>query len=479
MTGLLVAQGLAAGPAETGFIAQSQGTIDIAADDPAEDSLELDTWLRARAAGDLDGDRRWSLSLLGAHELRHGQDTDALWSVRPGESAWDGPLGPLRLRLGLLDNRWGRLDLLPVMDVLGARDLRFGPLVPPTHARVALAAATLSASGERWRAELVALPFSGADKVALIGSDWSIIRQGMLESLADDIPTWEGDAVSGPLLSDLISGLSQGLAASQDQLLAPALAGLSSGQGPGRLGESGEVAARGGLDLGRADLLVAGGTIRSRTPLLGLDPALAALLASERLPDTTELSSLVEESSPITMEFPRTWFAGLEGGALLGPVGLRAEGLWRSARPVSGPWLSTATSPALAAGAGLDWMPSPELALGFEASYERLLEAPESLLLDRAEKLHFAGFASARLWSERVEILVAGVYAASFREHLIRARAAWRVNDAVEIAAGGLVIGGGPSPAPDTLSEALTWQGGLFSYWGNNDGLTLSLAWIR
>lgn len=481
MTPLLtVALASAAGPAELGLVARSQASIDLADDRATEDSLSLDTWLRARAAGDTGQDGRWTLSLVGVHGLRHGEDTDALWSVRPGESVWDGPLGPLRLRAGLVDVRWGRLDLLPVADVMGAHDLRAGPLTPPEVGRVALPGAALSASlGQRARAELVALPFGGADRVALIGSDWSLVRQGQIEALSEEMATWEGDALSGPLLSELVAGVASGLAASQDDLLTAALAGANEGLDARSPGQAVEIAGRVGLDLGPADLRAFGGAVRSRAPQLRLDPTLAGLLRESRLPTTAELAELEAVEAPIEVAYPRTWMAGAEAGALVGPVGVRAEAIWRSARPWQGPWLEAGTTPAVAAGVGLDWAPRPALALAVEGSVERLLDAPDALLLDRALEVNLGGVISARLLSERLGLLVAGVYAASFQEHLIRAGASWRLSDAFEVALGGVALGGGPAPAPATLDQALAWSGGPFSYWGDNDAATLSVAWIR
>ena len=133
MADLLLLIGLAAGE-ETALTVRSISAVDLVADRAEEDVLETTTRLAASAKG---GDQtRWSLGILAEHTLRVGTDTEAVMRVRADESGIDAPLGPFRIRAGYLVERWGKLDLLPVVDVINARDLRHGLLTPAQHLRL-------------------------------------------------------------------------------------------------------------------------------------------------------------------------------------------------------------------------------------------------------------------------------------------------------------------------------------------------------
>ena len=61
--------------------------------------------------------------MYGEHQLLvgwpdAGGDVEAAWDLRPWASGWEGPVGPVRVKAGHLIERWGKLDLLPVTDVL-------------------------------------------------------------------------------------------------------------------------------------------------------------------------------------------------------------------------------------------------------------------------------------------------------------------------------------------------------------------------
>ncbi|MFT5684726.1 MAG: hypothetical protein ACI8RZ_005670, partial [Myxococcota bacterium] len=133
MVELLLLAG-AASAEETALTLRSISAIDLAADRTGEDTLETTTRIAASARG---GDETlWFIGVLGEHTLRTGDDTEALMGIRADESGIDAPVGPVRIRAGYLVERWGRLDLLSVVDVINGRDLRYGFLTPPDHLRL-------------------------------------------------------------------------------------------------------------------------------------------------------------------------------------------------------------------------------------------------------------------------------------------------------------------------------------------------------
>jgi hypothetical protein len=208
--------------AETGFILRPELQVDLASDRPGEDVVENRTWLRAFARGDTGDNGRWFFEVWGEHQLLAGDDIEGFWDVRPGESGWEGRAGPLRVRAGHLIERWGKLDLLPVVDVINPRDTRNGPLTPTEFSRLPIPMITLEAGSDTVRATTILVPFNGVDRVDQRGTDWSISRQRMIrqfgqtaagctqEQAALELDCGWPDGAS-PALEEQIVGLTKGM----------------------------------------------------------------------------------------------------------------------------------------------------------------------------------------------------------------------------------------------------------------------------
>ncbi|MEC7947877.1 MAG: hypothetical protein VX265_09940, partial [Myxococcota bacterium] len=87
--------------------------VDLKRDRAPEDTVEAWTRFDARASGG-DAESVWKIAVRAEHAVRVGRadaggDTEAEWWVSAGESGWEGPVGPLRVRAGYLIERWGRL----------------------------------------------------------------------------------------------------------------------------------------------------------------------------------------------------------------------------------------------------------------------------------------------------------------------------------------------------------------------------------
>ena len=108
----LLAAAAAADAVEVGLDASVQTVADLAWDRPEEDRFEVVTRVRAEASGPAGGGR-WQLGVLGEHQARvgferAGGDVEAAVELRPWESGWEGPVGPARLKVGHLVERWDR-----------------------------------------------------------------------------------------------------------------------------------------------------------------------------------------------------------------------------------------------------------------------------------------------------------------------------------------------------------------------------------
>ena len=478
----------AAQAAEVGAIVRDDVSVDLAADRDHEDTVEMYTRVRAFARDDLENDAQWFLEIFGQHDLLVGQSTlqangpnkddiEGAWEVRVGESGWQGRIGSKAdLRIGNLVERWGKLDLLPQVDVINPRDQRVGPLVPQDWARIPIPMAVLGIGKAPVRGELVLIPFSGADRASFNGTDWSLVRQEMLEEQLAEMATWNGTDFAEAQFQGLFSTLSDSL----DDLDPSFRRGLDAATTQQNLPQAllfeGEAAARMEIEVPNLDAAVMVGALRSRRRNPVLNRTLAELIQDQDLPEADQLTDL-QAGQLVEATWPRTYVAGAEASTLVGAFGIRGEGLFTSHQPVAQPWLTSTTTPLIATGLGIDYANGSVFYAVFEASYRTMLDPPQAVLLETPDALQLGGGIRLNVAADRVEIQLGGSYHVQFGEYLARPTVAWRVSDAVELEAGALILGG-PTAPPDTLRGSMNYRGGFLGYFGQNDAATFAVSWI-
>ena len=474
MLPLLMAPGAHA--TDVGFLFRPEAAIDLASDRPGEDDAALRTRMRAFANGDLDDGSKWFFEIWGEHQLLSGDDVEGWWDIKPGPTGWRGKAGPWTIEAGHLIERWGKLDLLPVMDVVNPRDLSAGPLTPIEYQRLPLPMITLAIGEGDLRTATVIVPWAGADRVDSRGTDWSLVRQRMVAQYTAGMSEWPccfddlGDSLGtlGASLEDQDARFRRSLnIANAEREL------------PGALFYNGEIAQRVTLDRPGFDATLTGGWMRTNQAAGTLDPAIAGILKDEILPPVTELQSVLGgASSMIENEWPRTWLAGLEASTLVGAFGVRGEARWLSDQVVRSKYLRSSTTPSVSAGVGLDWSYGTTVFLSAEARYEKMLEPPTTLLFTKRDQITVGSTARVSLLADKVRLNLIGVYDVSFQDWMTRPTITWRPSDQWEVTGGVLLIDGA-TDAPRGLSDMLTYVGGPGSYWSQNDAATLAVTWIR
>jgi len=462
--------------AEVGLTVQPQISVDTRADRDGEDSVEGYTWVRAWAEG-REGEARWFIEARALHVLLVGEDTESVASADLGESGVSLPVGPGYLDAGYLVERWGRLDLLPVADVLNGRDLRAGPLTPLAVSRLPTAMAVAELPWSWGRAELAWAPVPGVSRTSVQGTDWSLIRQGMLEGLLADVEGWDTSALGSSSTQSLITAAGGALLDSDPWTRWGQAEALSVSGMPAAFGPNTDVAGRLGLQASRVDGALIAGWLRARQPAIVVDPALVRYIQDETLPGIEDFDEIEDTlSEPYAVLAPSGPVLGAEVGGTVGAIGVRAEALWRRSVAVQQQWLDATESPELSAGLGLDYARGSWLFVT-EGSWRRIDQTAAPLLTAR-DTYRVAGAIQGRLARERLSLQLGGVYDVTFREHLVQPAVGWRASDQLQLQLSGLILGG-PSAAPQTFREAMAYGGGPLGYWGDNDSLQASVTWIR
>ena len=460
---------------EVGAIVRPEVAIDLASDREGEDTVEAWTRIRAFAKGDA-GEGRWFLEVRAAHLVLAGDNVEGAWEASVGESGVSGDIGKVDLRIGNLVERWGKLDLLSQVDVINGRDLRAGPLTPQELQRIPAPMLVLGMGASPVRAELVVAPFASADRFEMLGTDWSVVRQNMLEDYLAEAAGWEGQ--SSFLLANTFNNLSDAMG-DLDPSFRRGLNGASNqSQTPQALVYNGDVLGRLEFDIEGLDGAVMGGNMRNRVRMSNLNPTLAQFLKEARLPELDEVDALQDGTALITAEWPRTWVAGAEFSTLVGPIGVRGEGVYKSDQVVNKPWLTATTTPFVGTGIGLDYVHGSTFVVMTEVVYERMLDAPNRTLLEAPESLQIAAGARLTTLQDRFEVQLGGVYHVQFQEYFFRPTASYRASDAWKLEMGAILLGG-PTPAAWTMPTALTYGGGIASYFSENDAITFAVSWIQ
>ncbi len=481
---------------EVGGTVRPELAVDLAVPDPEiEHFAELHTWLRMWARGSFERGDRWFIegrfqhhtlaSLVQAEGIERDPDVEAWWEVGLGETGWDGKLaGPVDLRIGTLVERWGKLEALPVADVLNPRDLRSGPMVPQEFLRIPIPMAKVSVGTKGFESETTIIPFVTADRFNLRETDWSFIRRGMADDALAEISSWpaEGESTSEEAIRGLIAELRTAFNEMTPQMRRNLDLVINLKDVPEAFVVNGEIAQRFELSGRAGDIAIMGGALHSRTPLAILDPYLQQLFKDEVLPNDENLSTFQAAiaGGPLNTSWPRQYVAGADGSTIIGPFTARGDVMWKSETVVRRTYGNAETTPTLAAGVGLDYLRGTSFLLTAETRYTRLLdvEDPDDLLFFDENQVQVALGFRVGLMSERLWLQGLGAYDISFSELLLRPNVSFRVSDHVQLDAGAILVEGS-TPAPEDIFQSLVYEGSLGSYFDGNDCVTLAVTLIK
>ena len=462
--------------------------------DIAEDVVTIHNWARMFVRDETPRGNRWFLEGWLQHHTLFGDDVEAWYELSLGETGWDGRLGgansPLRLRIGTLRERWGKTDLLSVVDVLNPTDARIGPLVPAEQRRLPIPMAVLSVNQGIFTSETTLIPFAGADRLWLRETDWSVVRQDMIEDFIsndigfgpvdgwlDELDPSDQTTLDGTIRAALanVQQLDPSLRRGQDATTN--LDGL-----PQAILFNGELAQRFTLSTRSADVAVMGGWLRSTFPQAVLDAEISQYLRARELPSDTDAISQLQEAvlvdTALEVTWPRTLFAGVEASGLVGPLQVRGEsGFWQN-RVVRQQYGNSTTVPQLAAAVGVDYVYGTSFQATVEGRWQHLFNAPDDLVFSRPDQVQIALLVRGSMFGERLRLTLGGAYDFTFQELYLRPTIAWRPADLFQLEVGGLLMEGFATPAPAGLLEALTYEGGPASYWSQNDSVTVSASFF-
>lgn len=476
-------------PPTLGALVRPELWIDPVRDVSNEDGTEVHTWSRAWVKGELRNHDSYFLEARLQHHVMIGKDTEAWWEASLGETGWDGKLGgPFRLRIGNLVEKWGKLDLLPVADVINPRDIRVGANMNSDFSHMPLPMGVLAVEGGPFRAETVLIPFPSTDRLYTRETDWSYMRQDYTDQLLGEMTNpniyqYEelvgGEADFSVVLDSSIQSMRTTLFDMSTQFRRNLDYTMTSDNLPESIVGNGEIAERLEWSGHNVDAALFGGYFRSRQPNAVLDPYLQNTLQTQTLPSNLEGVQAFQAATaggPLNVDWPRTWIGGLDGSALVGPLQFRLDGAFKSAQVVRRSWGNSAVVPSLAAGLGVDWFQSTHFQLSVESRYTHLLDAPEDLMFSLEDQVQVAGGVRIVTLRDRLSFQIGGLFDATFVEGMFRPSVAFKANDHFLFDVTGMLLAG-KTDAPRTVDDIFQYEGGVMSYFQANDGIGFAVQY--
>jgi hypothetical protein len=196
-----------------------------------------------------------------AHAPKHG-GAAYLFEARPWEAYLDVGLAErLRLKVGNQIVAWGRLDVGSAADVLGAYDVREGPVIDVDALRIPTPTATLTWFPlDAFQLDLGYTPFFTPHRFDVAGTNWSLLGPNSPGSFYGALARLRGQL--DPASYQTIVG------------------DLGRINAPDARPDNGEAAARATWRAGPYDLALTYGYVRSKVPSIEFSPDLVTLLAS-------------------------------------------------------------------------------------------------------------------------------------------------------------------------------------------------------
>lgn len=400
--------------------------------------------------------------------------TQGLYTVGLDEAYLFHAFSSLQLKIGQQVISWGVMDSQSPQDQLSPRDVRFTILKPQDEGleRVpVLAARAFFPVTSQHTLEAVFVPIAPMMRGATVGTDFALLRPGLLSGLASD---YAGLAAGAPAelqplflgLSNLLAGLGQ--LSPRDQLqdtaanpLAPGPAyALSNVEGGARM-----TGTTGIFDYGLSVL-----TAHERLPRLHLSEAARALLLGGTLPETAEpQAGALELASMLRAEYPRFTLYGLDVAARLGPVILKAEAAYRNRSTFYRLDLQPVSAEQLDAGLHLEYLRGTTFTFVLEALGTHILRDTRDLAFVEQDSVRLLGRLSYSVLRERLRFRLEGGYELAYEDFFIAPDVTYELSDQLTVSVGAQYFGG---PAVTLGLETLTQPAafarvklGAFSYY--------------
>jgi len=417
---------------------------------------------------------RFQVSAKFRYQLRSGDTVESDYWFGLGDTYLALRKGRFSLRVGRMVLRWGRNPLLSPLSMLSPVDsqqLLAGagledPRIPVTAARLKLALHPVAL-------ELVYIPFFQPARTSFFGRDFSVLRPGMLPSLlthfAAMVPS-TGDVLLDSTMSRLGEKLSGALLTldpySRDGLQSYLVMDL-----PEEFPWHGDLGARVGLSGPGIEADFFALTYLLDSPSIELNPSLRLPLAEGRQLSLSELNDLLDPGAALaTPVYHRGFMAGADVSLAKGGFVVTGEMAWKARTQ----HYTAALEPLV--------VPSVEYALAVRYSYgtifgvdlefaHRILVADDlpALLFEQEHDLQLALMMVARLFRDRVEVVLGANWNMLQQDLYLHPRVSVDVDDRLSVVFGAQLFFGFQPDLSGDLASIQTYRGGLAGYFRGND----------
>jgi hypothetical protein len=296
---------------------------------------------------------------------------------------WD--YGPLQLRLGKQNVRWGKTDQLSPVDNINAQDFRQFVLLDLEDRKIPNWLARLRFFHQDWILEGVFIPFFEADELDYFGTDWAVYRQAKQDVQDSGLPAE-------------LKRFVQGLDVKENE--------------PSNTLKNSSFGTRLSTSLANMDVAASWLYTRERMPHFRSFPVqnlhVSGPFSVQDLQDATNPPQPVF-GEDIHVEYPRTTVYGLEFESVLQEFGIRGEAAYFDKQSFLQQDLTSTRKEVLHVVAGMDYNP-PGWYANIQISEQRIFDYQDQILFFDRHNLSVMAELS-RQWARgRWEVGLQGIY---------------------------------------------------------------------
>ncbi len=375
--------------------------------------------------------------------------TSPLYSVQLQEAYFFHAFDAVQFKVGRQIVTWGVMDTVSPEDQMDPKDVRFSIIKAQEEglAKVpVLSARALIPLGRSGTLDLMFVPVAVPDRFALVGTDFSVLRPGVLSAMLSGFRqriATQVAPISRPAYTRIADGLESeiGALSPQAQIANQSLTLFEKTPNFGPEQFEGGIRATG--TYGKVDFGGSLFTAHEKTPRVKVSNSLKSVFFD--LPPMTDeqaLTFLSTLNQQFDLQFPRYYLAGADFTARVSVLTLKAEAAVRSDSTYYDNELNPVSRPRIDGALHVEYLIGTTFALVVEGLGSHIFGDTKNLIFADQDSIRVAGHIAFAFLRESLKLRLDGVYEFSFRDFYLGPNISYQLTNRLTASAGAEIYWG-------------------------------------